>query len=192
MQKISKLFLLWGLLTIPSIIILIRFFSESREELIAFSGEFSARLLIITLSITPLIKIFPKKKWSKYLLKHRRNFGVAAFAYALLHTIFYLSTLDSISLLLSDFSIIGIWTGWVAFFIFIPLAITSNNISMKILKKNWYNLQKTAYIAAVFTLLHWWIIHDESLEAALNFAPLLFLQFYRIGLYLLTKTKKQK
>jgi sulfoxide reductase heme-binding subunit YedZ len=183
----SKFYFLWFLLALPSIPMLMSIFQRNVEDLLPFSGEFSARLLILTLSITPLVKIFPKRKWTAWFVRHRRSFGVAAFAYAFLHTIFYLMTLHSLSVLFSDFFILGILTGWLAFFVFVPLAITSNNTSMKVLKKNWKKLQRLAYVAAVFTLLHWWSVHNEILEASLNFLPLVLLQIYRIKLYLTSK-----
>ena len=52
-------------------------------EFIHATGDFSARLLIITLAVTPLRLMFPKSRWTTWLLQSRRYFGVAAFAYAL-------------------------------------------------------------------------------------------------------------
>jgi sulfoxide reductase heme-binding subunit YedZ len=53
------------------------------------TGEWSARLLIVTMMITPLAMLFRGKNWTRWLKKNRRYFGVASFAYGVLHLIFY-------------------------------------------------------------------------------------------------------
>ena len=66
--------------------------------------------------------------------------GVAAFVYALLHTLFYLVDMETLRNVLAELSALGIWTGWVAFFVFIPLAATSNSFSTRRLGPRWQTL----------------------------------------------------
>ena len=71
--------------------------------------------------------VVPKPRWLGWLVWQRRALGVAAFFYAAFHTVLYLVDLGTLHRIAADFWKLGIWTGWAAFFIFIPLAITSND-----------------------------------------------------------------
>jgi sulfoxide reductase heme-binding subunit YedZ len=46
-------------------------------------------------------------------------------------------------------------TGWIAFLVFIALAVTSNDASVRALGRTWRRLHKAVYAAAVLTYLHW-------------------------------------
>lgn len=115
-----------------------------------------------------------------WLLKRRRAFGVAAFAYALLHTILYVVDMGALQDIMAEFWALGIWTAWLAFIIFIPLALTSNQASVVALGAKWKSLQRLVYAAAVMTLLHWVFVHDNVGPALMNFLPLVLLELFRI------------
>jgi sulfoxide reductase heme-binding subunit YedZ len=51
-------------------------------------GEMSARLLIVTLMVTPPATLFPRGAATRWLRRYRRHLGVAAFADAALHAAF--------------------------------------------------------------------------------------------------------
>ncbi|TCL00541.1 sulfoxide reductase heme-binding subunit YedZ [Shimia isoporae] len=146
------------------------------------TGEWSARLLIITMMITPLAMLFKGKGWTRWLKKNRRYFGVAAFAYAALHTVFYLIDRGSLPRIINHLDRTWIWTGWVAFVIFIPLAVTSTDAWVRKLGTWWKPLQRWTYVAALFTLVHWAALHDwkEPAAAIVHFAPLAALEAYRL------------
>lgn len=144
------------------------------------SGETSARLMIIALMITPLRVIFPKAKWLYWMLRRRRDFGVAAFFYAALHTILYLVDTGSMAAVINELTQGGIWTGWLAFLIFVPLAMTSNDMSVRLLGRMWKTVQRLAYPAAVLTLLHWSLVSAGIGGALVHFMPLAILQVWRI------------
>ena len=116
----------WALLSILAILMLNRALTSANPEvfhrLLHPSGEFSARFMIICMMLTPLAMLFPARKWILWLQQRRRYLGVAAFAYALLHTVFYIIDLGALAPILGDALKLGIWTGWLAFFIFVPLA----------------------------------------------------------------------
>lgn len=182
MQNSLSKYLLWLILSLPAIGMLYGFTQGSitSEGLLHPTGEFAARFMIIAMIATPLKMLFSKQRWPFWLLKNRRYFGVAAFGYALLHTVFYVLDMNSIQLMLDELWTLGIWTGWVAFLIFIPLAMTSNDLSQKIMKRGWKTLQRWVYPAAVLTLIHWIFVHNNVGPALVHFVPLAGLEIYRI------------
>jgi sulfoxide reductase heme-binding subunit YedZ len=175
---------LWGLLALPAAAMVWRYATSADiwpGDLLHPSGEWSARLLILALMITPLAKLFPRRQWVQWLLGRRRSFGVAAFAYALLHLIFYVLDMETVRTMLAEALALGIWTGWAAFLLMLPLALTSNDRAMRRMKSGWKRLQRLAYPAAVLTLLHWMFVHDNVAAALANFAPLALLQALRLA-----------
>ena len=98
----------------------------------------------------------------------------------MLHLIFYIIDMEALGPILAEFWAPGIWTGWAALLLFVPLAITSNNVSMRWLKQRWKLLQRLVYGAALMTLAHWLLIHDGMAGALVHFIPLLALQSLRM------------
>ncbi|MBU2983041.1 ferric reductase-like transmembrane domain-containing protein [Lentibacter algarum] len=153
------------------------------HQLLHPTGEFAARFMIISMMITPLMMLFKGASWPRWMMKRRRYLGVAAFGYALAHTILYLIDENMVAFSGGEISKFYIWTGWVAFLVFIPLAITSTDGWVKSLGTRWKSLQRFVYLAAVMTLLHWAALHDwGGVGAALvHFGPLAALELYRVG-----------
>ncbi len=150
------------------------------EMLLHPTGEFSARFLIIAMMLTPLRMLFPGSGFLRWMMKRRRYFGVAAFFYALFHTVLYVIDMGSLQAMLGEFLAIGIWTGWLAMVIFVPLALTSTDGAVQKLGPRWKTLQRTVYIAAVATLLHWIFVHNNLGPALVHFVPLAGLEIYRL------------
>jgi sulfoxide reductase heme-binding subunit YedZ len=90
-----------------------------------------------------------------FLRFHRRAIGVASFAYAALHTVVYLERKWGADLIVTEALKPGIATGWLALLIFLVLAITSNNFSVRSLGKSWKMLHRTVYISAILVFAHW-------------------------------------
>ncbi len=172
----------WAILAIPSMPMLAGLLSGSAdaERLLHPTGEFAARFMIIAMMITPLRMIFPKTRWLIWLMRRRRYLGVAAFGYALLHTLLYIVDMGALQPMLDEFWALGIWTGWAAFVIFIPLALTSNDVSQRRLLAGWKKLQRFVYPAAVLTLVHWIFVHNNLGPALVHFLPLAALEAWRI------------
>lgn len=171
----------WALLALPSVAMINGALSgEDLEPLLHPTGEFAARFMIIAMMLSPLRMLFPKSGVVMWLMRRRRFLGVAAFGYAALHTLYYLIDLGALSAVVADMAKFGIWTGWVAFVIFVPLAMTSNDASVRRLRGSWKTLQRFIYPAAVATLLHWIFIHDNFGPALVHFVPLAALEIYRI------------
>ncbi|MEP3276161.1 MAG: ferric reductase-like transmembrane domain-containing protein [Stappiaceae bacterium] len=174
------------LLAVPAFFMLNTAFTAENtrvvHQLLHPSGEFSARFMIIAMMATPLTMIFRGWRGPAWLKKNRRYFGVAAFFYAALHTIFYLMDKASLARVVDELPQIYIWTGWLAFAIFIPLAVTSFDYFVRIMGRRWKALQRWVYAAAILTLVHWAALHDwaSPMGAIVHFAPLAGLEAYRI------------
>lgn len=174
-------FTFWAFLALPSIGMIVGALNgNDLHRLLHPTGEFSARFMIIAMMLTPLKMLFPKSRPIQWLMRRRRFLGVAAFGYAALHTLYYVIDLGTLSGVLADFTKLGIWTGWLAFVIFVPLALTSNEWSVRMMGSNWKLLQRFTYLAAVATLAHWIFLEYEVGPALVHFVPLAALEAYRI------------
>ena len=174
--------MLYGLLSLPALAMLyaVMFAESTSGEMLHGSGEFSARLMIIAMMATPLRLMFPTARWTAWLLRNRRAIGVTAFVYAALHTVFYLIDMALLEDILAEIIALGIWTGWLGFLIFLPLAITSNDWSLRKLGRRWKWLHRAVYMAAVAILVHWIFVHNNALAAWIHFTPLILLETFRV------------
>lgn len=178
-------FTFWALLSLPAIPMITGLSSGNPEvvkNLLHPTGEFAARFMIIAMMITPLMMLFKNARWPRWLMKRRRHLGVAAFFYALAHTVLYLVDESAVAFTAGELSKVYIWTGWLAFLIFVPLAITSTDGWVRRLGRGWKTLQQCVYGAAVLTLLHWAALHDWGgiAPALVHFMPLALLEVYRV------------
>ncbi len=162
------------------------------EFFLRTTGILTLVFLMITLSVTPVRKYFG---WNN-LVKFRRMLGLYAFFYGFLHLVTY-SIFDkslSIPAIIAD-----IWQrpfiaiGMLAFFLLIPLAVTSTNGMIKrIGGKNWSRLHKLTYPIAILGVIHFWmIVKSDVFYPALFGIVLAVLLFYRIY-NLQQKPKAQK
>jgi methionine sulfoxide reductase heme-binding subunit len=174
---LNKKQVFWLLLAIPALLMLLRFYSGDvlAMDMLHPTGEWSARLMIIAMMLSPLVSLLGPKPWLGWLVQRRRALGVAAFAYAVLHLIFYVIDMGNLDDMLAEFWALGIWTGWAAMLLFVPLAMTSNDASMRRLKAGWKRLQRLVYPAAVLVLVHWIFIHNNLGPALVHFIPLALL-----------------
>jgi sulfoxide reductase heme-binding subunit YedZ len=173
--------LVWALLALPAAYWLYRFLAEDLwpDELVGPTGEWAARFIIVALMLTPLSMLLPRTRPVAWLLRRRRAFGVAAFGYALLHLAFYVAEMETLRNILAELGTLGIWTGWAALLLMLPLALTSNDASVRALKRSWKRLHRLAYPAVVLVLVHWIIVHNGLFEALAQAAPLALLELYR-------------
>jgi methionine sulfoxide reductase heme-binding subunit len=176
---------LWALLALPSMGMISPFFDENTGGLrgvLHGSGEFAARFMIISMMATPLLMVTKGSRFARSLRANRRYFGVAAFGYAAIHALAYVLHEETLTRILSEATHFDMATGWLAFFIFIPLAATSMDYAVRKMGPWWKPLQRWTYAAAVLTLLHWAALHNWGSwpPAAVHFAPLAALTLYRI------------
>ncbi len=175
----------WLLVSLPAIPMIYQLATaDSMRGVLHPSGEFSVRFLVISLALTPLMMLFPKMRAIRWLMKRRRYLGMAAFGYAAIHTLAYVIKEGTVSKMVAELAQTGIWTGWVAFLIFVPLALTSNDWSVRTLGTKWKTLQRLVYAASIFTIAHWFFLEYEIGGALVHFAPLAALESYRVWRYL--------
>lgn len=153
-----------------------------------YLGDWALRFILITLSITPIVKIMG---WAS-LMRYRRMIGLFAFAYAFLHLANYI---------IADqfFNWADIWAdiikrsyitvGMATFIILLALAITSSKAAIKRLSiKRWRVLHRSVYIAGVGAVFHHWmmvkadltqpVIHAVILTILLGYRAVKFRQRY--------------
>lgn len=196
---INSRYFVWLLLALPSLPMLAALVTgppDNGGEPIAHrllhpTGEFAARFMIIAMIITPMRMIFPVSRFWQWMGRRRRYFGVAAFCYALAHTVLYIVDMGSLNAALAEFWILGIWTGWLAFAIFVPLAVTSNDRAVATMGQTWKQLQRLLYVAAIATLIHWIFVHNNLGPALVHFIPLAALEGYRIFRYFKPSKRRQ-
>jgi sulfoxide reductase heme-binding subunit YedZ len=156
--------------------------AELARDALNPSGALSAFLIIFALAATPWQRLTRNRFGSVWLVRNRRYLGVAGFGYAVLHTVFYLADAATLHHALAELPRLYIWTGWVSLLLLMVLAATSNNASIRALRKNWKSVQRLAYPAAIIGLLHIVSLNDwENPWEPLAFAaPLLALEAWRI------------
>ncbi|MBP2239280.1 sulfoxide reductase heme-binding subunit YedZ [Sinorhizobium kostiense] len=115
-------------------------------------GLWALRFLIATLAITPIRDLFGLN-W----LRYRRALGLLAFYYVLMHFLAYM-LLDQMLRLQAIAADIArrpfITIGMTALVLIIPLALTSNNWSIRRLGPRWNKLHRLAYVIAAAGAIH--------------------------------------
>lgn len=174
---LNKKLTFWMLLGLPALLMLRPYFFGDliAMDMLHPTGEWSARFMIAAMVLSPLLSLLGARPWLSWLIQRRRALGVAAFAYGTLHLVFYIVDMGNLDDILAEFLALGIWTGWAAMLLFVPLAVTSNDASMRALKAGWKRLQRLIYPAAVLVLVHWIFIHNNLGPALVHFIPLMLL-----------------
>ncbi|HEX5235710.1 MAG TPA: protein-methionine-sulfoxide reductase heme-binding subunit MsrQ [Silvibacterium sp.] len=122
-----------------------------------FTGRGTLRLLVITLAISPIRRLFPRFVW---IIRFRRMLGLYAFFYGCLHLMTYLWLYAGFSwaAIVDDISHRRfILAGVTAWLLMVPLALTSTAWSIRKLGgKNWTRLHWLTYLAALAGVVHYW------------------------------------
>ena len=144
-----------GLLPVPWLLYMAQTGGLGREPIKGLEhelGQLALQLLIAGLCITPLRRFFGLN-----LLKFRRALGLLAFTYVTLHLLVWL-VLD-IGILSQIWKDIlkrpYITIGMAGFAALIPLAVTSNNLSVRRLGPRWRKLHRLTYVAVFLGSLHY-------------------------------------
>ena len=150
------------------------------EKITHRTGDWSLRFLLITLTITPLRKIFG---W-KQLVRLRRMFGLFAFFYVCIHFSIYIvfdHFFDVNEIAKDIVKRPYVTVGFTAFLLLIPLAITSTNKMMKRMGKSWKQLHQLVYVIAVLGILHYlWLVKADVLQPVMHAIILLILLSIRV------------
>jgi len=145
------------------------------------TGMLTLIFLMITLALTPARKV----TGANWLVKFRRMLGLYAFFYGTLHLITYVwfDRYFNLRSVVSD-----VWQrpfiaiGMTAFFLMVPLALTSTNQMIKRLGgKRWAKLHRLVYLAGIAGVVHFWMLVKSDIRLPLTFAFIVFLLLgYRV------------
>jgi methionine sulfoxide reductase heme-binding subunit len=151
------------------------------EFFLRSTGVMTLVFILITLSVTPLRKLFG---WNS-LIRFRRMLGLYAFFYATIHLITYSifdKSLDIGAIAADVWQRPFIAIGMLAFLMLVPLAVTSTNGMVKRLGgKNWARLHKLSYVIGILGVIHFWmIVKSDIFYPAIFAVVLLALLGYRL------------
>jgi len=145
------------------------------------TGMLTLIFLLVTLALTPARKI----TGANWLVKFRRLLGLYAFFYGSLHLLTYVwfdrfFNLRSVAADVVQRPFLAV--GMAAFFLMVPLALTSTNKMIKRLGgKRWAKLHRLVYLAGIAGVIHFWMLVKSDIRLPLTFAFILFLLLgYRI------------
>ena len=160
---------LWPIYVISYQIIFNQLGPEPVDRIINHFGEWTLIFILLTLSMTPLKKITKSVEWIKF----RRMLGLFTFFYASIHMLSYVGLdyrFDFEPLINDVFKKKFIFIGFSAWLLLIPLAVTSSEKMVRLLKQNWKKIHRLIYIIGIFGVLHYiW------LSKTIFFKPLIFL-----------------
>ncbi|WP_420013036.1 protein-methionine-sulfoxide reductase heme-binding subunit MsrQ [Tateyamaria sp.] len=141
-------------------------------------GEIALQLLVVGLCITPLRRFLGLN-----LIKFRRTLGVLAFSYVVLHLLVWVvldvQALDRVwaDIIKRPYITIGMAT----FLLMIPLAMTSNNRSVRKLGVMWRKLHLLTYPVAILSAVHFiWLSRGFQLEPLVYLGLILGLLALRV------------
>lgn len=148
------------------------------------TGDWTLRLLLVTLSISPLRKL-TRQYW---LIDFRRMIGLFAFFYGSLHLMTYvwLDKFFDVHEMLADIAKRRFITaGMTAFALMIPLALTSTKWSIRKLGgKRWRVLHRLIYFSAAVGVIHYIWLVKADLRKPLEYATVLgVLLLLRVALW---------
>lgn len=138
------------------------------EEITHRTGDWTIRLLLATLAVTPLRRL---TGWNG-IIRFRRTIGLLAFTYVSLHFLTWVVLDqglflqgDALGYVLEDVAKRPyITVGFAAFVLLVPLAVTSTRGWVRRLGRRWTALHRVVYVAAALGALHYlWLVKGEQL-----------------------------
>jgi sulfoxide reductase heme-binding subunit YedZ len=121
------------------------------------TGRTALRLLVISLAITPLRRLWPRLGW---LIRFRRLIGLFAFFYATLHMLTWVglyANFDPTSMYADILKRRYVTAGMAAWLLLLLLAATSTQWAIRKLGgKKWNRLHRLVYFAVGAALVHYW------------------------------------
>jgi sulfoxide reductase heme-binding subunit YedZ len=168
---------LWAVLLIPLLIQTYRYLNGSAfyGAYLHWTGDWSVWLLLLVLAVTPLRRLLGPFKWTSWLLKARRDLGIATFLYAAAHTSTYLVRKADLGRILSEAADPGMLAGWLALLGMLGLAATSNNLSVRWLAGRWKVLHRLVYPVALLSVGHWILTAFDPTVGYMHLAAVLLL-----------------
>jgi sulfoxide reductase heme-binding subunit YedZ len=139
------------------------------EFFLRTTGTMTLVFLLLGLAVTPARRLLGRPG----LVKYRRMLGLLAFTYATAHlgTYLWFEQWFSLQAILQD--VIArpfILVGMLAFFLMVPLAVTSTDGWVRRLGgKRWQRLHRRVYLIAALGVVHYWMLVKAD-----RLKPLLF------------------
>ena len=132
------------------------------EFITHFTGDWTLRLIIITLAVTPLRKLLGLPD----LIRFRRMIGLFAFFYGSLHFITYIwldKFFDLGEMWRDVYKRRFITVGFLSFVLMIPLAVTSTAGWIRRLGgARWQRLHRLIYVSAIEGVVHYyWLVKSD-------------------------------
>lgn len=162
------------------------------QEISARTGKAALILLVLSLACTPLNTLLGFRQ----ALTLRRPLGLYAFAYATLHMLNFALVdygLDPVLLREAILEKRYVLVGFAAFLLLLPLAITSTKGFQRRLGKQWKQLHRLVYVAALLAIVHFvWLVKADVREPLIYGAIVAGLLALRIPLVrrLLTRARR--
>jgi sulfoxide reductase heme-binding subunit YedZ len=163
------------------------------EYFLRKTGILTIVFLTISLLVTPA-RLITGKNWLSHF---RRMLGLTAFFYGTVHLSIYFvfdRSLKIGSVVSDTINRPFIFFGMLAFFLMIPLAITSTNGMIKRLgSAKWKRLHQAVYLCAIAGVVHYWMIQKADISYPLGFAIAIGILFaYRILVKFIPQLKYRK
>ena len=159
---------LWPLVIISLNIYYNELGAEPVKKIMNHFGEWTLIFICLTLAMSPLKRFTSLAFWTKF----RRMLGLFVFFYATIHLLTYIGLdyrFDWQPILNDVLKKKFIFIGFSAWLLLIPLAATSSQKMINLLKQNWKKLHRIVYIIAIFGALHYiW------LSKTIFFKPLIY------------------
>ncbi|MFQ5621756.1 MAG: iron reductase [Paracoccaceae bacterium] len=180
LSTVNNRYIFWALLAVPAINVLrLDLLVHVPNGVLLFkTGIYSARLLVVALSITPLCMMFPRARWTRWLASRRRYIGVAGFSFAAWHTVYFVAGSD-LAAIGASFTDRAVLPGWLSVVILAAMAATSNDYSVRRLGPTWKKLQRWGYAATALALAHWLLVEFHLRDFLIYVVPVSLLAIYR-------------
>ena len=151
------------------------------EELTHETGQWTLRLLLVTVALSPLRQWSGEGAWIRF----RRITGLYSYFYCCCHfAIWFIAdhSLDFGDMLEDIFKRPYITLGFSAFVLLLPLALTSNQASLRRLGRRWKSLHQLVYAIVVLAVLHFlWLVKADYLESSIYAIIAAVLLLHRVG-----------
>ena len=159
---------------------------EPVKEITHFTGEWTLIFVCLTLSMSPLKRLTNLSIWISF----RRMLGLFIFFYATLHLLTYIGLdyrFDWNPIFDDVVKKKYVFIGFAAWLLMVPLAITSSQKMIKLLRNNWKKIHRLIYVIAIFGSFHYiW------LSKTIFFKPLIYFIIIVVLLLLRIKTNKKE
>jgi sulfoxide reductase heme-binding subunit YedZ len=151
------------------------------EKLTHETGQWTLRLLLLTLALSPLRQWTGAAAWIRF----RRMVGLYTYFYCCCHfAIWFIAdhSLDLADMLEDVIKRPYITLGFSAFVLLFPLAITSNQAMMRRLGRKWKALHQLVYLILLLAVLHFlWLVKADYLEPTIYAIIAVILLLHRVG-----------